>query len=87
LIVAIVFVVVGAAAYVLTMLVFRGQIQAPEDVATVAGALGGLFTFIGTLAGAYFGIKSAQDSSDKADRRSRDEAEKTERAYRDPPRT
>jgi hypothetical protein len=56
----------GAATYVLTMLIFRGLIEAPEDVAIVSGALGVLFTLIGTVAGAYFGIKSTQDTTDKA---------------------
>jgi hypothetical protein len=73
-------VVIGAAAYVLTLLTFQGLIQAPEDVATVAGAVGGLFTFLGTLAGAFFGIKSTQDTTDKADARSREDAERTREA-------
>jgi len=62
------------------MLIFQGLIDKPADVAIVSGALGVLFTFIGTLAGAYFGIKSTQDTTDKADRKSKEEAERTERA-------
>jgi hypothetical protein len=48
------------------MLIFRSLIGAPEDVAILSGALGGLFTLIGTVVGAYFGIKSTQDTNDKA---------------------
>lgn len=57
---------VGGVAYVLTMLIFRGLIKTPEDVAIVSGALGVLFTLIGTLAGTFFGIKSSSDTQDKA---------------------
>jgi hypothetical protein len=57
---------VGAAAYVLTMLIFRELIEAPGDVAIVSGALGVLFTLIGTIAGTFFGIKSSSDTQDKA---------------------
>jgi hypothetical protein len=80
LIFAIVSVGVGGVAYLLTMLIFHGLIKAPGDVTIVSGALGGLFTLIGTVAGAYFGIKSTQDTTDKADKRGREEAERTERA-------
>jgi hypothetical protein len=57
---------VGAVAYVLTMLIFRGVIGAPKDVAIVSGALGVLFTLIGTIAGTFFGIKTSSDTQDKA---------------------
>jgi hypothetical protein len=80
LIFAIVSIGVGGVAYLLTMLIFHGLIKAPADVAIVSGALGGLFTLIGTVAGAYFGIKSTQDTTDKADKRTREEAQRTERA-------
>ena len=36
-------------------------IKSSTDLATVMGALGGLFTLIGTVAGAYFGIKLSGD--------------------------
>jgi len=55
-----------AVAYILTILIFRGLIEAPEDVAIVSGALGVLFTLIGTIAGTFFGIKSSSDTQDKA---------------------
>jgi hypothetical protein len=77
---AIACVVVGAGAYILTMLVFKGLIEKPADVAIVSGALGVLFTFIGTLAGAYFGIKSTQDTTDKAVTQIEEEAKRTETA-------
>jgi hypothetical protein len=69
------------------MLLFHGLIDKPAHVARVSAALGVLFTFIGTVAGSYFAVKSTQDTTDKANRRSREDAERTERAYRDPPRT
>jgi hypothetical protein len=78
LIFAIVSVGVAGVAFLLTMVIFRGLIQAPEDAATVAGALGGLFTLIGTVAGAYFGIKSTQDTTDKADRRTQEANQRTQ---------
>ena len=62
------------------MLVFRGLVKEPEDAAIVAGALGGLFTLIGTVAGAYFGIKSTQDTTDKAARQVEDANARSERA-------
>ena len=71
---------VGAVAYLLTMWIFYDLIKAPGDVTLVSGALGGLFTLIGTVAGAYFGIKSTQDTTDKANKRQREEAQRTERA-------
>ena len=71
---------VGGLAYLLTMWIFYDLIKAPGDVTLVSGALGGLFTLIGTVAGAYFGVKSTQDTTDKADKRLREEAQRTERA-------
>ena len=63
---AIVAALVAGVAYVLTMWLFQDLIKAPEDAAIVSGALGGLFTLIGTVTGAYFGIKSTSDANDKA---------------------
>jgi hypothetical protein len=62
------------------MLIFLGLIKTPQDVATVAGSLGGLYTLIGTVAGAYFGIKSTQDTTDKAARQVEDANARAERA-------
>jgi len=81
LILAIVCVGVAALAYVLTMWYFQDLIKKPADVAVVSGALGALFTLIGTVVGAYFGIKSTNDTADKA-RKQVDEAnDRTERAH------
>ena len=44
---------VAIVAYALTMLLFRGLF---EDPAVVTGSLGALFTLLGTVAGAYFGV-------------------------------
>jgi hypothetical protein len=54
----------GAAtiAFILTMFIFGGLF----DAATVTAALGSLFTLIGTVVGAYFGIKVSSDTSDRA---------------------
>ena len=57
---------IAGVAYVLTMWLFQDLIKAPEDAAIVSGALGGLFTLLGTVTGAYFGIKSTSDANDKA---------------------
>jgi hypothetical protein len=54
---------VAIVAYVLTMWLFLDLF---EDPAVVTGALGALFTLIGTVAGAYFGIKSSSDTADRA---------------------
>jgi hypothetical protein len=83
LILAIVCVVVAALLYWFTMQHFQNLIKKPADVAVVAGALGALFTLIGTVVGAYFGIKSTNDTTDKA-RKQVDEANKrTERANKE----
>ena len=66
-----------------------GLIKTPADFATVSAAMGGLFTLIGTVAGAYFGVKSSSDAADRA-KKQVDEARKqvdeanvrTERANR-----
>jgi hypothetical protein len=39
-----------------------------------------MFTFIDTVAGAYFGIRITQDTTDKGGRKSSEEAQRTERA-------
>ncbi len=54
---------VAALAFILTMFIFGGLF---DDAATVTAALGSLFTLIGTVVGAYFGIKVSGDTSDRA---------------------
>lgn len=46
-----------------TLLIFRGLFENATDVTTV---LSSLFAVIGTLVGAYFGIKASGDANDKA---------------------
>lgn len=53
-----------------TLLIFRGLFENATDVTTV---LSSLFAVIGTLVGAYFGIKASGDANDKA-RRATDRA-------------
>lgn len=55
--------VAASLVFVLTMLVFAGLFKEASQVTT---ALGTLFTLIGTVVGAYFGIKSTNDAVDKA---------------------
>ena len=54
---------VAALAFILTMFIFGGLF---DDAVTVTAALGSLFTLIGTVVGAYFGIKVSSDTSDRA---------------------
>ena len=80
---------VGVFLIVLAASFWSGLIKTPADFATVSAAMGGLFTLIGTVAGAYFGIKSSSDAADRA-KKQVDEARKqvdeanvrTERANR-----
>jgi hypothetical protein len=44
------------------MLIFKDVFENATDVTTV---LGGLFTFVGTVVGVYFGIKTSGDTRDK----------------------
>jgi hypothetical protein len=67
---------VGLVAYVVTILVFGAKF----DSAAVTAALGALFTLIGTVSGAYFGIKSSSDTADKADRTTKEAQEKASNA-------
>jgi hypothetical protein len=60
-----------------------GLIKTPADFATVSAAMGGLFTLIGTVVGAYFGIKSSGDAHDRtqeANKRALDESDKARKA-------
>ena len=70
---------VAIVAYALTMLLFRGLF---EDPAVVTGSLGALFTLLGTVAGAYFGVKSSSDTADRAKKQVDEANAKTERANR-----
>jgi hypothetical protein len=56
---------VGLVAYVATLIAFGSD----HGGTAVTGALGVLFTLIGTVAGAYFGIKKSSDTEDKANKR------------------
>jgi hypothetical protein len=68
---------VAIVAYALTMLLFRGLL---EDPAVVTGSLGALFTLLGTVAGAYFGVKSSSDTADRAKKQVDEANARTERA-------
>jgi hypothetical protein len=60
-----------------------GLIKTPADFATVSAAMGGLFTLIGTVAGAYFGVKSSSDANDRtqeANKRALEESDKARKA-------
>ncbi len=70
---------VAIVAYALTMWLFRNIF---EDPAVVTGALGALFTLIGTVAGAYFGVKSSSDTADRAKKQVDEATARTERANR-----
>ena len=54
---------VAALAFIVTMFVFGGLF---EDATAVTAALGSLFTLVGTVVGAYFGIKVSNDTADRA---------------------
>ncbi len=56
-------IIVAAIVFILIMLIFRNKIA---DGALVISALSTLFAVIGTIVGAYFGIKLTSDSTDKA---------------------
>ena len=60
-VVALAFIVV-LIAFVVAMVIFRGLF---EEAAEVTTALSSLFTVIGTVLGAYFGIKVSSDTTDK----------------------
>ena len=68
---------VAIVAYALTILLFRGLF---EDPAVVTGSLGALFTLLGTVAGAYFGVKSSSDTADRAKKQVDEANARTERA-------
>jgi len=68
---------VAIVAYALTMLLFRDIF---EDPAVVTGALGALFTLVGTVAGSYFGVKSSSDTADRAKKQVDEANARTERA-------
>jgi hypothetical protein len=57
--VALILVSVGA---IVVLVVYRGLFENATDITTV---LGSWFTVVGTLVGAYFGVKAASDITDK----------------------
>jgi len=63
---------VDLVAYVVTILVFGARF----DSAAVAAALGVLFTLIGTVSGAYFGIKNSSDTAERAERTTKEAQER-----------
>ena len=67
---------VGLIAYVVTVLVFGARFES----AAVTAALGALFTLIGTVSGAYFGIKNSSDTADRAERTTKEAHEKASNA-------
>jgi hypothetical protein len=70
---------VAIVAYIVTMLLFRTLF---DDPAVVTGSLGALFTLLGTVAGAYFGVKSSSDTADRAKKQVDEANARTERANR-----
>jgi hypothetical protein len=70
---------VAIVAYVVTMLLFRTLF---DDPAVVTGALGALFTLLGTVTGTYFGVKSGSDTADRAKKQVDEANARTERANR-----
>jgi hypothetical protein len=70
---------VAIVAYVVTKLRFRSLFEAS---AVVTGTLGALFTLLGTVAGAYFGVKSSSDTADRAKKQVDEANARTERANR-----
>ena len=76
----------GSIAYVATIVALIA-FTAELDSAAVTGALGALFTLIGTVSGAYFGVKRSSDTEDKgraaeraANERAQDESRKATNA-------
>jgi len=57
---------VALLSFVLVMIIVAFFGDRLQDVAAVTGALGSLFTLIGTVVGAYFGIKVSNDTADRA---------------------
>jgi hypothetical protein len=68
---------VAALAFIVTMFVFGGLF---EDAAAVTAALGSLFTLVGTVVGAYFGIKVSNDTADRAQSVIKTAADRTQKA-------
>jgi hypothetical protein len=55
--------ILAAFAFALSMFIFGGLFKEATEVTT---ALGTLFTLMGSVVGAYFGIKASNDAADKA---------------------
>jgi hypothetical protein len=68
--------ILASLVFIVTMVAFAGLFKEATEVTT---ALGSLFTLMGTVVGAYFGIKSTQDTADKTTKRV-EEAHKRESA-------
>ena len=61
------------ASYIVLKFSFDAKlVKSSTDLATVMGALGGLFTLIGTVAGAYFGIKLSGDQAKRTENANKD---------------
>jgi hypothetical protein len=71
---------VALLSFVLTMIIVAFFGDQLEDAAVVTGALGSLFTLIGTVVGAYFGIKVSNDTADRAQSALKTANERVEKA-------
>jgi hypothetical protein len=69
----------GLIAYVATIIALIA-FTTELDATAVAGALGALLTLIGTVSGAYFGIKKSSDTEDKADKTTKEAHESAKNA-------
>lgn len=63
-------------AFLVTMWTLGDKFGATAAAAT----LGSLFTLVGTVAGAYFGVKNSSDTADRAARETKAANDRTERA-------
>jgi len=67
---------VGLVAYAITIFIFGVKF----DSAAATAALGSLLTLIGTVSGAYFGIKNSSDTADKAGKTTKEAQESAKNA-------
>jgi hypothetical protein len=67
---------IALVAYVVTIIVFGTKF----DSAAATAALGALFTLIGTVCGAYFGIKNSSNTADRAERTTKEAQERASNA-------
>src|SRR5688572_16874850 len=54
---------------IIMVLYYRLKIFDQENAANITAALGTLFGFVGTLVGAYFGIKASSEAQGRAEKR------------------